>query len=375
MPGKMELTRNNNTLMRAVGVSEYGPIENLESRKLPRPPKPTGRQMLVRVKAVSVNPIDIKVRNGTYDDAPDYFERVRPLTKEEPHFHVMGYDGAGIVAVTGPGVRHFRPGDEIYYLGNPLAQGCYAEEMLVDERHAGHKPGTLDFVESAAMPLTYGTAHEALVDRLEIRKGERAGILIVNGGGGVGSVASQIARRVLELPVVVTTASRPETTDFSRAMGATHVVNHRKDIVEQIRGLDLPAGVPLKYAFITSRTEQYIQPIGEVLATFGKVCSIVQARFDMYGSQFMSKSLTFSWCWLCSGAYHGYMNDDEEKHHEWFEELARKIDGGTVKCHLMQRIKLTLEGLKEAHRQIEGGKGIGKIALGLEEDGAGEAFC
>lgn len=372
----MEPTSNkDNTLMRAVGVSEYGPIENLESRQIPRPPEPTGRQLLVRVQAVSVNPIDIKVRNGTYDDAPDYFERVRPLTREEPHFHVMGYDGAGVVAAAGPGVRHFGPGDEVYYLGNPLGQGCYAEEMLVDERHAGHKPGALDFVESAAMPLTYGTAYEALVDRLGIARGERAGVLIVNGGGGVGSVASQIARHVLELPVVVTTASRPETADFSRAMGATHVVNHREDIVQQIRGLGLPADVPLKYAFITSRTEQYIQPIGEVLATFGKVCSIVQAKFDMYGSQFMSKSLTFSWCWLCSGAYHGYVNDDEEKHHKWFEELARKIDRGTIKCHLTKRMKLTLEGLKEAHRQIEGGKGIGKMALGLEENGAGEAFC
>ncbi|KUI53995.1 hypothetical protein VP1G_01442 [Cytospora mali] len=363
-----------NTSMRAIGVSKYGPIENLESRQLPRPPKPTGRQLLVRVEAVSVNPIDIKVRNGTYDDAPDYFERVRPLTQEEPHFHVMGYDGAGTVTDVGPDVKHFKPGDEIYYLGSPTAQGCYAEEMLVDERHAGHKPGTLDFVESAAMPLTYGTAYEALVDRLEIKKGEKGGILIINGGGGVGSIASQIARHVLGLPVVVTTASRPETTEFSRKMGATHVVNHREDIVRQIRGLDLPRDVPLKYAFITSRTEQYVQQIGEVLDTFGKVCSIVQARFDMYGSQFMSKSLTFSWCWVASGPYHGYVNDEEEKHHKWYEELAHMLDGGTVKCHLTKRIKLTVEGLKEAHRDIEGGRGVGKIALGVDEKGPGEAF-
>lgn len=287
----------------------------------------------------------------------------------------MGYDGAGVVTAAGPGVRYFKPGDEVFYLGNPLSQGCYAEEMLVDERHAGHKPGTLDFVESAAMPLTYGTAYEALVDRLEIKKGEKAGILIINGGGGVGSIASQIARNFLELPVVITTASRPETTEFSKSMGATHVVNHREDIVRQIRDLDLPEGVPLKYAFISSRTEQYLQPIGELLATFGKVCSIVQSKFDMYGSQFMSKSLTFSWCWLCSGAYHGYVNDDEEKHHRWFEDLARMLDEGTMKCHLKTRIKLTLDGMKEAHKQIEDGKGIGKIALGLEEDGHGEAFC
>lgn len=225
------------------------------------------------------------------------------------------------------------------------------------------------------MPLTYGTAYEALVDRLEIKKGEKAGVLIVNGGGGVGSIASQIARNVLGLPVVVTTASRPETAEFSKKMGATHVVNHKGDIVQQICQLGLPVGVPLRYALITSRTEQYLFPIGDLLAPFGKVCSIVQARFDMYGSQFMSKSLTLSWCWLCSGAYHGYVNDDEEKHHRWFEELARMLDDGTVKCHLTRRLKLSLAGLKEAHRENEAGSGIGKTALGVDEDGLGEAFC
>lgn len=195
-------------------------------------------------------------RQGTYDDAADYYDRVRSLTQEDPKFHVIGYDGAGGVLEVGPDVKHFKHGDEIYYLGNPVMQGCYAEEVLVDERHAGHKPRRLDFVESAAMLLTYGTAFESLVDRLGIQKGERAGILIINGGGGMGSIASQIARHYLQLPAMVTTASRPETRALSQKMRATHVVNHREDIVKQIRDLPFPGGVPLKYAFITSRTEQ-----------------------------------------------------------------------------------------------------------------------
>lgn len=120
--------------IKAVGISKYGPLENLEARRLPKPSAPTGRQMLVRVKAAAVNPIDIKVRGGVYDDAPDYYDRVKPLTQDEPHFHVMGYDGAGVVLGVGPDVKHFDEGDEIYYLGNPLGQGCYEEEMLVDER-------------------------------------------------------------------------------------------------------------------------------------------------------------------------------------------------------------------------------------------------
>lgn len=286
----------------------------------------------------------------------------------------MGYDGAGVVIETGPEVKYFKTGDEICYLGNPVQQGVYSEYHVADERHAGHKPASLDFVQAAAMPLTYGTAYEALVDRLEIKTGERAGILIINGGGGVGSIASQIARHHLKLPVVVTTASRPETTSFSREMGATHVINHRHDLASQIRDLNLPDDISLKYAFITSRTEQYIGPISDVLAPFGKVCSIVQAKFDMYGTQFMSKSLTFSWCWLGTGGYHGYRNDRVEKHHEWFEEMARLVDEGVIKCHLTRRMGLTVEGLREAHRVLEGGKAVGKVGLGLDEPGVQEAF-
>jgi zinc-binding alcohol dehydrogenase family protein len=362
------------SMMHCVGVSEYGPVENLKSRQIPRPASLTGRQLRVEVKAASVNPIDIKVRQGTYDDPPDYYERVKSLTQEEPNFHVIGYDGAGIVKEVGPDVRYFKEGDEIYYLGSPVMQGTYAEEQIVDERHAGHKPRSLDFVQSAAMPLTYATAYESLVDRLGIEKGERAGILIINGGGGMGSIASQIAREYLKLPVVITTASRPETADFSKKMGATHVVNHREDIVQQIRELQLPKDVPLKYAYITSRTEQYIKPIADVLAPFGKVCSIVQAKFDMYGTQFMSKSLTFVWCWLGTGAYHYYENDAQEKHHQWYEELSKLLDEGTIKCHLMNRKKLTLEGIRDAHRLTEAGKGIGKTGLGIDEPGPGSPF-
>ncbi|KAK8095168.1 uncharacterized protein PG998_014392 [Apiospora kogelbergensis] len=182
-------------------------------------------------------------------------------------------------------------------------------------------------------------------------------------------------RAILKLPVVITTASRPETESFSRDVGgATHVVNHRDDIVRQIRALDLPGDMPLKYAFITSRTEQYLGPIADLLAPFGRMCSIVQARFDMYSTQCMSKSLTFSWCWLATGAYHGYINDQEEKHREWYEKLASLLDDGTIKCHLTQRKRLTLENIREAHKQTEAGKGTGKTALGVDEPGDHPVF-
>jgi NADPH:quinone reductase-like Zn-dependent oxidoreductase len=359
--------------MRAIGVSEYGPSELLYSKQIERPSKPIGRQLLVNVKGTSVNPVDTKVRSGTYDDAPDYYDRAKPLI-EVSGIHVMGYEGAGVVIEVGPDVKNFKSGDEVLFIASPLIQGTNAEVQLLNETQAAHKPKTLDFVQSAVMPLTYGTAYDALINRLNIEASEKSGILIINGGGGMGSIASQIARYILRLPVVITTVSREETMAFSSMMGATHVVNHREDIVKQICDLDLPEDVPLKYAFITARTEQYIKPIGDLLVPFGKVCSIVQAKFDLYGTQFMSKSLTFAWCWVGSGGYHNFQNDRPEKFYEWYEEMARLIDKGTIKCHLTKRLKLNVSGLRQAHRIIERGQAVGKIGLGVDELGDQAAF-
>lgn len=279
-------------------------------------------------------------------------------------------DGAGIVVQVGPGVTRFKPGDEVFYVSNPTLQGAASELQLVDEKQCGFKPKTLDFVESAAMPLTYATAYVSLVESLGITKGEKAAILIINGAGGVGAVASQIAREVLNLPVVITTASRPETVAFTKKMGATHVLNHRLDLERQVKDLNLD--VPLKYIFIVGRTEQYIQVIGEIAAPFARVCSIVQADFSMYGTQFMSKSMTFAWCWLGTRAFHG---TDIGFYQKIFEEMAELIDGGVIKCHLTRRMKFTVGNLREAHRLLEEGRMYGKVALGVDEEGEGEAFA
>ncbi|KAH8884113.1 quinone oxidoreductase [Thozetella sp. PMI_491] len=360
--------------MRAIGVRSYGPISNLQSVSVPMPSTPQGRDLLIRVKAISLNPIDTKIRAGTYDDSPDFFTIVAPLTQQEPHLHTTGCEGAGIVEAVGPEVKWFKPGEEVAFLINPTRQGVTSELHLVDELSVAHKAKSLDFVQAAVMPLTYGTAYESLIERLEIARGENAGLLIINGGGGVGSIACQIARNYLRLPVVIATASRPETEAFARASGATHVINHRKDIVEQIKSLDLPKDVPLKYAYITSRTEQYFYPIGRVLAPYGKVCTIVQAKFELYGLDYMSKSLSLVYCWLGTGPYHHYENDDAEKHHRWFEEMGQLVDQGVIKTHLTKRIRLTADGVRETHRQLEAGTLVGKVGLGVDEPGEGKPF-
>ncbi|CAN9250592.1 unnamed protein product [Alternaria alternata] len=332
--------------MKAVGVATYGPVDNFQSRDIPKPGEPTGRDVLVkevlnpqsfylsnnidRVKACSVNPIDTKIRGGTYDDAPDYYEHA------PQGFHVIGYDGAGTVLEVGPDVTRFKVGDDISWVGATTRQGSYAEYQLVSEVLCCKKPENLDFVEAASYGLTFGTAYQSLNHRLKIKPNEDAGILIINGGGGVGSAAIQLARNVLQLPVVVATASRPDTAASCKRMGATHVVNHRKDLVEEIKALKLD--VPIK----------------------------------LYGTDFMSKSMTLSWDWLGTAAFH---HSNVESYHEIFKTLGNLMSGGKLFPTLNQRYKLTLENLKQAHRQIESKATIGKIGLGVEEPGEGTPFA
>jgi zinc-binding alcohol dehydrogenase family protein len=341
--------------MHAIAVTEYGPITNLKSIDIPKPSDPQGHDILVRIKACSVNPVDTKVRAGTYDDYPDYYERTPKLPQ------ILGFDGAGVIESVGSAVKNFKSGDEVYYAGSPIRQGSNAEYQLVDSRAVALKPKSLDWGQAAAMPLTWITAYEALVERMEIQKNEQAGILIINGAGGVGSVASQIARRVLNLPVVVTTASREETVNFSKDVGgATHTINHHEDITEEVEKLKLD--VPIKYVFIThTPMSGYLAPAAKICAPFGRVCSIVQDKeMPMYGTEFMAKSLTFTWALLGTKPYYGV---DVETHGRILEELAQMLDDGKVKCHCMQKLKVDEDGLRKAHEIIEGGKAIGKVAL------------
>ncbi|KAF2119219.1 quinone oxidoreductase [Lophiotrema nucula] len=341
--------------MRVIAVTnKYGATTQLTSIEVPKPSQPSGHDIIVQIKACSVNPVDTKVRAGVYDDYPDYYSRTPALPQ------ILGFDASGIVTSIGPEVNDFKEGDEVFYAGSPIRQGSNAENQLVDSRSVAMKPQTLDFAQAAAMPLTWITAWEALVERLEIKEGEQAGILIINGAGGVGSVASQIASQILKLPVVVTTTSREETTAFSKQMGATHTVNHREDIVPQIR--DLHLNVPIKYIFIThTPTSGYLAPAAEICAPFGKVCSIVQDQeMPMYGTQFMAKSLTFVWALLGTKPYYGV---DLESHGRILKELARLVDEGTVKCHLTRTLKMDEQGVREAHGVVEGGKAFGKVAL------------
>src|ERR1700710_1842099 len=203
--------------MRAVGYQESLPIDAPAALVDINQPKPvaTGRDLLVQVHAVSVNPVDTKVRKRAKPEAGDW--------------KILGYDAAGIVTAAGPDATQFRPGDEVFYARDMTRQGTNAELHLVDERIVGHKPKSLDWAQAAALPLTAITAWEALFDRLDVRRPVpgSAAILIIGGAGGVSSIAIQLARKLTDLTVIAT-ASRPETRDWVRELGAHHVVDHRR---------------------------------------------------------------------------------------------------------------------------------------------------
>jgi len=213
--------------MRAVGYFTPGPItapDSLADIELPRP-SAAGRDLLVEVRAVSVNPVDYKVRSSAAPPAGTA--------------KVIGYDAAGVVAETGSQASLFRAGDEVFYAGSIVRSGTNAEFHLVDERIVGHKPRTLGFAEAAALPLTSITAWEALFDRMDIRKpvvGAAPAVLIIGGGGGVSSIAIQLVRTLTDLTVVAT-ASRPETMSWVNDLGAHQVIDHGKPIAAQVAAL------------------------------------------------------------------------------------------------------------------------------------------
>ncbi|KZZ91231.1 Alcohol dehydrogenase superfamily, zinc-type [Ascosphaera apis ARSEF 7405] len=307
--------------MKAVGVEKYGEIDNLIEKEV-EIPKAKGHDVLIKVKATSINPVDTKARAGTYDDYPDYYDHVpRP-------FHILGFDGAGIVVERGELCHLTNVGDHVYYSGSPIRQGANAEYQAVDERSLAKMPKSVNFAQAASLPLTYITAYEALVERLEIIQGEKAGILIINGAGGVGAMATQLAKDYLYMPVIVTTASRPETQEFSKKMGATHVVNHHEDIVEQIKKLDLEG----------------------------------EAR--MYGTEFMAKSLSFVWALIGTKPYYGV---NLSSHRKILQELAELVDRGVIRCNVTEVLPFTLEGIREAHKKSETSKSIGKVVMSRED--------
>ncbi|QDX21516.1 zinc-binding alcohol dehydrogenase family protein [Pandoraea pnomenusa] len=335
--------------MKAVGLTRYLPIDDPESLvdiELPTP-TPAGRDILVKVEAISVNPVDTKVR--------------APKAKVEATPRVLGWDAAGTVAAVGPDATLFRVGDPVYYAGSITRAGANSEFHLVDERIVGHMPASLDFVSAAALPLTTITAWEALFDRLGVApdgSDEGKSVLVVGGAGGVGSIAIQLARRVARLTVVAT-ASRPASADWCRQLGAQHVIDHYQDIPAQL----LAAGVPqVDFVLCLNDTDEHFPALAQAVAPQGKICSIVENARPLDVGLLKNKSATFVWEFMFTRAM--YETPDMIAQHKLLTEVARLVDAGTLRTTLGEVIgPINAVNLRRAHAQLEGGRTIGKLVL------------
>jgi zinc-binding alcohol dehydrogenase family protein len=335
--------------MKAIGLTHYLPISNLEALidiELDKP-VPTGRDLLVRIEAIAVNPVDTKVR--------------APKDKVEETPRVLGWDAAGVVEAVGPEVSLFKPGDAVYYAGSITRQGANSEFHLVDERIVGAKPKSLDFTYAAALPLTTITAWEALFERLKVSPegaDEGKSVLIVGGAGGVGSIGIQLAKKVAKLTVIAT-ASRPESAKWATELGADHIVNHFDDIPKQLQGAGF---AEVDYVLIFNDTDKHFPAAAQVIKPQGGICSIVENSGPLDIGLLKAKSAAFHWEFMFTRSMFG--TPDMIEQHKLLSEVARLIDAGTLTTTLGRDLgRIDAANLREAHRLLEEGRAIGKLVL------------
>lgn len=334
--------------MKAIAYRQPGAIDRddaLIDIELPRP-VPQGRDLLVEVQAVSVNPVDTKVRKSA---APE------PGT-----VRVLGFDAVGIVREVGPEATLFKVGDAVWYAGAIDRPGSNSEFQLVDERIVGRKPASLSATDAAALPLTAITAWELLFDRLQVPRngGMPASLLVVGAAGGVGSILVQLARQLTGL-TVIGTASRAETRDWVQQMGAHHVIDHRQPLAAQVAALDAP---PVAYVASLTHTEQHFAQIVELLAPQGKLALIDDPAEAIDIRLLKRKSLSLHWELMFTRAL--FQTADMQAQHALLNEVAALVDQGRLRSTVQQRLgAINAANLRQAHRLIEGGSSIGKIVL------------
>ncbi|NKX39040.1 zinc-binding alcohol dehydrogenase family protein [Tritonibacter mobilis] len=333
--------------MKAVGFTHYLPIEN-ESAFLDlnvEKPQPEGRDILVNVKAIAINPVDTKVR--------------APKDKVEETPRIIGYDASGVVEAVGPDVTLFKPGDEVYYAGDITRSGTNAEFHLVDERIVGRKPASLSHAEAAALPLTTITAYEAFFDRLRIdRDGADAGqsLLIIGAGGGVGSIGIQLAKQAGL--TVIATASRSETSDWVKSLGADHVVNHREDMVAQVQAIGIKH---VDHIAIFNDMRHWDTAV-ELIRPQGGIVSIDDTDLPMPMGGMKTKAASFHWEFMFARSMH--QTPDMIEQHHLLSYVAGQIDAGNIKTTLSEVLSpINAANVREAHRLVETGQAKGKIVV------------
>jgi zinc-binding alcohol dehydrogenase family protein len=334
--------------MKAVGYRVAGPIsadDSLIDLELPAP-QPAPHDLRVAVKAISVNPADVQIR-----------ARMSPPSGE---VRILGFDAAGVVDSIGSNVTLFQPGDEVFYAGAMDRPGTNSELHLVDERVVGHKPKTVRFSEAAALPLTSIAAWELLFDRLVVPYGvktEAGSLLIINGAGGVGSILTQLARRLTGLTIIAT-ASRPETEAWCRKMGAHHVINHHHPLDQGLKEIGIGQ---VEYVAGLTATDKHLPAIAEAIAPNGRLALIDDPRvFDIVSLK--RKSVSVHWELMFTPTL--YQTPDMIKQNHLLNEVAALVDAGLLRTTLTEEAgPINALNLKRVHARVEGHRNIGKTVL------------
>ncbi|MDX1490691.1 MAG: zinc-binding alcohol dehydrogenase family protein [Pseudohongiellaceae bacterium] len=342
--------------MKAVGVYNSLPVSQsnaLEDAIIPAP-EAKGRDLLVRVKAVSVNPVDTKIRMAAGTGL------------SEPR--VLGWDCAGVVEAIGDQCTGFNLGDEVYYAGDVTRAGCNSELHLIDERIVAHKPTSLSFEEAAAMPLTTITAWEAMFDRMAIsrNKSDNAGksILIIGGAGGVGSIAIQLAKQVAGLNVIAT-ASRAQTVEWCQGMGADSVINHRESLLKECEKLGVKG---VDYILCLVGTASHWDSMAELINPQGKMCLIVDTEDNqpVNINLLKPKSVAITWEFMFTRAR--FQTDDMAQQGVLLGEAAKLFDAGVLRHTQTENYgELNASNLLKAHAKLESATMIGKLILSVAQ--------
>jgi zinc-binding alcohol dehydrogenase family protein len=331
-----------NETMTAIGYRRSLAItepDSLAALELPVP-RPGPHDLLVRVHAVSVNPVDVKVRAGVDPGG-------------EPK--VLGYDAAGVVEAVGPEVSLFEVGDEVYYAGNITRPGTNSEFHLVDERITGHKPASLDFASAAALPLTGITAWETLFDRFGLAEHSAGTLLVMGAAGGVGSMVVQLARALTSV-TVIGSASRPESRNWAIELGAHHVVDHHADLVGSVREI-APGGVDHVFSPVSAGM---VQTYAELLAVGGEVTAIDEPE-GLDTLPLKAKSQTWHWELMFSRPMFA---PEDTAQHELLDTVARLVDEGLIRTTVTESLTpISVANLRAAHAMVEAGSMIGKVVL------------
>ena len=332
--------------MKAITFTEHAlPIDNphvLIDISLPVP-TPGPRDLLVEVRAVSVNPVDTKVRAGTFTKEPK----------------ILGWDATGIVREIGSEVTLFQPGDEVFYAGSIARTGSYSEFHLVDERIVGHKPRSLSAADAAALPLTSITAWELLFDRLGVVEGSGEGkyLLITGAAGGVGSMLVQLARQLTRL-TVIGTASRQETADWVRQLGAHHVIDHSQPLLAQLQALGVPE---IDYVASLTHTEQHFAQLIDVLKPQGRL-GVIDDPDSLDVMPLKRKSLSLHWELMFTRSL--YETPDMINQHHLLNRVSALIDQGVLQTTVGEHFgAINAANMRRAHALVESGKARGKIVL------------